>query len=336
MFLTTIQQVAILLIFIFIGYFFRKKNIITDGGRKVLAGLLVNLFAPAYSIISLSSVVNVNDVTEYALMLLVGLVVAVVGIFLAFPFARILGKDKFHQNLLKYAFAFGNIGYFGYPLVYGVFGAVARAQMMIFCLPMSILIYSYGYYILTKPTGEISAENLKGQNKRSLRKKLSFLYNMPMLGAYIGIALGLLSSGLNFEIPKFFTDLFTIAGNCQSAPAMLITGAVLAGVPFKKLFTSLKPYLIGSIRLLVYPCVFAAIFALLYLIGWRDQTFMQIAFLSIISVSMPVGMNVVVYPESAGLDSTEGAKTCFISYVLAIITLPIIYTILLSVLNVSF
>lgn len=336
MFLTTLQQVAILLIFIFIGYFFRKKNIITDGGRKVLAALLVNLFAPAYSISSLSSVVNVNDISKYLLLLLVGVVVTLVLVFVSIPFAKLLGKDKFHQNIYKYAFAFGNIGYFGYPLMYGVFGAEARAQMMLFCLPMSIVIYSYGYYILTKPTTEISIENLKTNNKKSFIRKISFLYNPPMIGAYIGIALGLLKSGIGFELPKFFTDLFTIAGNCQSAPAMLVTGAVLAGLPFKKLFTSWKPYVIGTIRLLVFPLIFGALFALVYLIGWRDQTFMQIAFISILSVGMPVGMNVVVYPESVGADSTEGAKTCFISYVLALITLPIIFSVAMTVLGVTF
>ena len=77
-------------------------------------------------------------------------------------------------------------------------------------------------------------------------------------------------------------------------------------------------------------------FAIIYLCGWRDQTFVQIAFISIIAVAMPVGMNVVVYPASAGKDSTEGAKTCCMSYILALITLPIIYTVLLSVLNVTF
>ncbi len=336
MFLTTLQQVAILLIFIFIGYFFRKKNIITDGGRKVLAALLVNLFAPAYSITSLSAVVNVKDITQCALLLLVGAVVAAVLVFVAMPFAKLLGKDKFHQNIYNYAFAFGNIGYFGYPLIYGVFGEVARAQMMLFCLPMSIVIYSYGYYILTRPADQLSVQNLKNQNKKSMAKRLSFLYNPPLIGAYIGIALGLLQSGVGFEIPKFFTDLFTAAGNCQSVPAMLITGSVLAGVPFKKLFTSWKPYVIGVIRLLVFPLIFSLLILIVYLIGWRDQTFMQIAFISILSVGMPVGMNVVVYPESVGADSTEGAKTCFISYVLALITLPIIFSVAMTVLGVTF
>ena len=35
----TLEQVSILLIFIFIGYFLRKKEVITENGKKVLAGL---------------------------------------------------------------------------------------------------------------------------------------------------------------------------------------------------------------------------------------------------------------------------------------------------------
>ena len=157
-----------------------------------------------------------------------------------------------------------------------------------------------------------------------------------MIGAYLGIAIGLLTSGLNFEMPKFFTDLVTVASNCQSAPAMLITGAVLANVPLKKLFTSWKPYVIGLIRLLVFPLVFAMLFAIIYLCGWRDQTFVQVAFVTIVSVGMPVGMNVVVYPELVGKDSTEGAKTCFISYVLALAVLPILYSLVIQALGVTY
>ena len=334
-FTTTLQQVAILLIFIFIGYFFRKINVITDDGRKVLAKLLVNLFAPCYTVISLSTVVNVDDITKYLLMLLVGVGVAVAGVFLAIPFARLFAKDKFNRNILSYAFAFGNIGYFGYPLVYGVFGAVARAQMMLFCVPMTVLIYSYGYYILTQPPEEEKDGEQVKRVPRTLKQKLSFLYSMPMIGLYVGVALGLLSSGLDFEIPKFFTDLMTTAGNCQSAPAMLITGAVLAKLKFTDLFTSIKSYLIGLVRLVVFPLIFAGIFAIIYLCGWQDANFARIAFIAIIAVSMPVGMNTVVYPESAGMDSTEGAKTCFLSYVLALITLPVIYTVAMNVLNLS-
>lgn len=333
LFLTTLQQVLVLLTLIFIGYFFRKKGLITDQGRKVLASLLVNLFSPCYSIMSLSTIVNVNDLQKYAILFIAGIIFAIVSVFVAIPFAKAVGKDRFHQNIYKYAFAFGNVGYFGYPLINAVFGAVARAQMILFCVPLNIAIASYGYYVLTEP---VSMDGKIPEIRIPLKKKIKRLFSMPLLSAIIGISLGLLSSGLNFTIPKLFADFFTTAGNCQSAPAMLITGAALATVPFNKLFTSIKAYFIGALRLLGMPLIFSGFVAIIYLLGWRDANFMRVAFFVIVSSAMPVGMNVVVYPESAGLDSSEGAKTCFISYILALICLPIIFSILMKVLTVTF
>ena len=313
MFIITLQQVAILLAFILLGYFFKKINIINEGGKKVLAGLLVNLFAPAYSIVSLSSQVSVEKISEYLVYFLIGTGVSVALVFVAIPFAMAFAKDKFNRNILKYAFAFGNIGYFGYPVVGAVFGAEARALMILFCLPMSITIYTYGYSILTADT-EMDANLGK---KINWKNALSFLYAPPFLGAVIGIAIGL----LGIKLPTFISDFLTIAANCQSAPAMLLTGACLASVPFLKLFTSWKPYAIGLVRMLVIPLIFGGI---LYIVGVRDIIFM----LTVVSVAMPVGMNVVVYPESCGKDGTEGAKTCFISYILALAVLPVVFTLI--------
>ena len=40
--------------------------------------------------------------------------------------------------------------------------------------------------------------------------------------------------------------------------------------------------------------------------------------------SMPIGLNAVIFVEAAGRDSTENARTCLISYILALITVPIV------------
>ncbi len=322
-----------LVILIFIGYFFRKKEIITAQGRKVIAGLLVNLFSPAYAIMSLSTIINVQDIQKYAILLIAGTIFALFSIFLAIPFASATGKDRFHKNIYKYAFAFGNVGYFGYPLINAVFGAVARAQMILFCVPLNVAIASYGYYILTEP---VSLDGQPIKEKQELGKKLKRIFSPLMLASIIGIFLGLITSGFNFTLPVIVTDLLTTVGNCQSAPAMLIAGAALASVPFKKLFTSLKAYIIGFLRLVVMPLIVSGLMALIYLLGWRDANFMRVAFFAVVCASMPVGMNVVVYPESAGLDSTEGAKTCFISYIFALVVLPLIFSALCSVISITF
>jgi predicted permease len=332
-FWTTLQQVAILLIIILTGYFLRRKGIIDEHVKVVLASLLVNLFSPAYTIMSLSTIINVHEIKKYAVLFVAGTAFAIVSVFLAIPFAKMMGKDRFHKNIYKYAFAFGNVGYFGYPLINAVFGAVARAQMILFCVPLNIVIASYGYYVLTE------RPNLDGsllEQKIPLINRIKRLFSVPLIASLIGILIGLISSGFNFTLPKVFVDLFTTVGECQSAPAMILTGAVLASVPISKLFTSIKAYVIGAIRLLLIPMIFSGLMAIIYLLGWQDANFMRTAFFVIISSAMPVGMNVVVYPESVGLDSTEGAKSCFVSYILSLITLPLICMILMNVITVIF
>lgn len=313
-FTKTLEQASILLIFIFIGYFLKKKEIINESGKKVLAGLLVNLFAPCYTINSLSTQLSIENISQYLIYLVAGSVLAIVIVFVALPFAKILGKTKLENSILRYAFAFANIGYFGYPVVGAVFGESVRASMILFCIPQSILISTYGYQILTQKTDDLFNENDKNKN---WKEHFRFLKSVPFIGVLIGIALGLLP----IEMPKYITNLLSISANCQSATAMLLTGSVLAGVPFFKLFTSFMPYLVAIIRLVVIPALLGG---LMYLFGLRGELFI----IAVASISIPVGMNVVVYPESAGQDSTYGAKTCFISYVLVLITLPLVFELL--------
>lgn len=329
----TLQQVLILITLIFIGYFFRKKGLITDHGRKVLASLLVNLFSPCYAIMSLSTIVTINDLQKYAILFAGGIIFAIISVFVAIPIAKLVGKDRFHQNIYKYAFAFGNVGYFGYPLVNAVFGAAARAQMIMFSIPLNLASASYGYHVLTDP---VSMDGKLPEIKIPLRGKLKRFFSIPMLSSIVGVFLGLLSSGLNFTISSIFTDFFTMVGNCQSVPAMLITGASLATMPLKKLLSSMKAYLVAMLRLLGLPLIISGFVAIIFLFGWHDSNFMRVAFFAIVSSAMPVGMNVVIYPESIGLDSSEGAKTCFISYVLALICIPIVFLILMKILTVTF
>ena len=325
MFLLTLEQAATLLLFIVLGYLLRKINVLKDGAQVTLSALLVNFFSPFYSMETLSKQVTVDRVVEFAIYLLAGILVTLVLIFIGIFFAKIFAKDRLHQNILKYAFGFGNIGYFGYPVVGAVFGELAKANMMMFCLPMTIAIYTYGFVILT--------ERVEGgvafKKERSTAEKLKFLYSAPFLGMIAGIVLGLLP----IEIPSFIDNIFKIGGSGYSVTAMLLTGVVLAKIPFFKLFTSIKPYLIGVVRLLVIPLIVMALFLLLNLCGLSGQTFKDVAMISIVTAAMPVGMNVVVFPEANGIDGTEGSKMCFLSYVLALGALPLMFELMLKVIE---
>ena len=325
-FLLTIQQTASLLAIIVIGYFFRKKKIINADGQKMLAGLLVNLFSPAYGISNLSSTLSADKVVEYVVYLLVCAFLSILLIFIGLPLANTFGKTKLQKNILKYAFTFGNIGYFGYPLLQAVYPQLLPAYI-IFCVPMNIAIATYGYAVLTE---KISNEPLEGATKMNKSKMLKRAFlSLPFIGTVIGITIGLLP----ITLPNVISVTLSTLGSCQGATAMLLTGSVLASVPFKQLFTAWKPYFFGFIRLVIVPLIIIAIFVIINLCGVHGELFKGVAVLSIIASAMPIGMNVVVYPESAGLDSTEGAKTCFISYVLAVAFMPVMFMLMETITN---
>ena len=316
LFSKTLEQTSILLIFILTGYLLSKIGVITQGGKKVLASLLVNLFSPCYYMSSLASQLSIERINEYLLYLIAGTVLALSLIFIVLPFAKMLGKDKFERNMLNYALAFGNISYFGFPVVGAVFNETIKASMILFCIPQTIAINTYGYQILTSKIATTPEEvkNSLDNKKVDIKSHLRFLYAPPFIGTVLGVIFGLLP----FNMPSYFENLLQMSAGCQSVTAMLVTGSALSSVRFLDLFTSWKPYVVGAIRLLLIPFIIGLV---AYLIGIRGELFIIL----IASIALPVGMNVVVYPESAGLDGTLGAKMCFISYVLVLITLPVVF-----------
>ena len=321
-FLATIKQVGIFLFYIAIGFALCKSKIIDKKASKSLSVLLTYLIAPLYTISNLSKNVTIDKISIYANLLLFGTIVSVVLVLIARPLAKLFAKNKLEKSLFSYLFAFSNLGYFGNPLVQAVFGDAVLTNYILFCVPASILISSYGYYILTKG-GEETDENLtKEERKKVLLKRVaSAFYAPPIIGVYIGLILAFLP----ITLPSVFYDLLQPAVNCYTAIPMLVAGIVLAGCPFKKLFTSWKAYVMGFIRLLGMPIIFGGLAYLLYAFCGLEKAVVVAIFCC---VSLPCGMNVVVYPESVGHDSTVGARVCFISYLMAIITVPIVFMVL--------
>lgn len=315
MFISTLTQVSMLLLYIFSGYFLRRKNVISDQTGKVLSKLLTYLFVPCYSIISLSQNVSIKNINIYLSLLIAGTIILLVLIFICQWPSKLLAKNENEKNMFLYMLIFSNMGYFGYPLIEMTFGADCLVQFMIFGLPFSIAINTYGYYILTKPTKEeLLADSTAGTNKVNVLKSL---ISAPMIGMVIGLVLGFLP----FKMPSFVYSFLTPAANCMSASAMLLTGTILAKLPIVELFKSAKSYLLTFIRLILLPVIGGAI---LFFIGVSREVFISAVSL----LCLPSGMNVVVFPESVGKDSIEGAKSCFVSYIIALATIPVIFSVI--------
>ena len=140
-----------------------------------------------------------------------------------------------------------------------------------------------------------------------------------ILAVFIGSAIGL--SGLN--IPTFCYDVLDTAGGCMGPASMLLGGFLLGKFPLKNLLSSFRAYWLSAIRMLGIPLLFGIV---LYLCGVRGQYFL----FPLLITSLPLGLNLVVFPESYGLEesATTNARICFVSYLLALIILPLSFALI--------
>ena len=107
---------------------------------------------------------------------------------------------------------------------------------------------------------------------------------------------------------------------------MLLAGFMLGKFPLKDLLTGWRPYVYSFIRLIAIPLIFGSV---LMLLGVKGQYLM----LPLLVAGIPLGLNLVVYPESQGHEkqASDNAKLCFVSYLLALAILPVTFAILTKI-----
>lgn len=300
----TLSKVGMLLIFIGIGYFMRRHHDLPDDAGHVLSLLCTLIFSPAYSIANMSKSFTMDVLGENTLLIGYGFLFVLVSIGLSYLLSKPFAKDRIQRNSLIYAFAIPNYGYFGYPVIEGVFGNAVLADVMIFLIPLSLATSSFGYALFV------------GDKKIPWKK---ILLSPMVVCLMIGIVLGL--SGI--RLPAFMDNAITVAGNCMSPCAMLLAGFMLGKFPLKDLLTGWRPYVYSAIRLIGIPLIFGVV---LFLLGMKNQYFM----LPLLVAGIPLGLNLVVYPESQGYEkqASDNAKLCFVSYLLALLVLPCTFALL--------
>ncbi len=304
-FFATLNQVLMLLLFMLAGFFLKKKHITPAQTPGVLSKLVVWLFMPALCFKTFAQNFNLQSLAEKSSYVLAGAVVWTVTFAIAIFLARLFvgrQKDCFDKQIYVYSLTFPNFGYIGYPLVEAVFGELFLFDMMMFSIVYNLTVYTLGFYLLDPDRGKFS---------------LKSVVNPPIVGIAAGMAVGL----LGIPLPSFVRETVFAASGCMAPVAMLLTGYVLAGAPLKATFTQPKVYLICLLRLIGIPALIGAAF---YFLGAQRE----LIIIAVTLLAVPTGLNSVVVPQSKGLDTVLGAQCAFISNLIGIFTIPVVFGLL--------
>ena len=298
-FFLTLQKVGVLLIFFAVGYLLRTGKLLGEGSERVLGILCTQVFLPAFTFRQLAANVTPDNLREDGTLALAGALWLAGAIPFAYLCRRLLGKTPEEKAALTYLFTFSNYGYFGYPVVAGVFGDAVLGKMILFLVPFSIALNSFGYALFLP----------RGGGARELLLKL---LKTPVLWfIFAGIAVGL----LRIKLPGVVRDVVEGAGGCMSPGSMLLAGMALAKFPLKEMVRGKKGYLVVAIRMLGMPLLGLGICLLLGLKGYY-------LLFPLVMLAMPLPLNIVIFPESHGQDASDSARMVCQSTVLALATLP--------------
>jgi len=293
----TLQQMIILFVFILVGWILKHFNIISDSAAGVIGKLEMWVFMPALIIRSFSTNFTVSQLAGKMGVLVTGVIVVAVTFILAQWMGRIFGRDKMTRNIYAYSFVIPNTSYVGYPLAAAVFGEVFLCDFITFTLPMWIVMYTWGMFVLTN------------------QEKVSFKsFNNPTIWSLIiGIIMGL----LGVKLPDVPMTIINNAAGCMAPCAMLLAGIVIGKQSLKAAFCNGRAYIASLVRLIALPAIAAAIMLLFKV----DKYLIQV---TVMALCMPMGLNVIVFPESMGQDSSAGAGTVIVSHLLGLITIPLV------------
>lgn len=295
---------------IIIGYILGKKKLLPDNADKVLSKLATTVLLPAMNISSFAKHCTVSSLSANYRLPLIALMICLISIGLAYAFSGFFSKDSYQKNVYKYALTFGNFGFMGNAIVPAILGDEHLYLYLLFTMPLSVLCHTWGLSILI-PSGETKQNPLKR------------LLNPSVIGLGIGVILGL--TGLAKYIPSFLNTSLSTLSSCMGPVAMILTGFVVAKFDLMAVLKKPPVYVATLFRLIVLPALF-----LLVLILLKAES--TVIILSLFAFGTPLGLNTVVFPSAYGGDASTGASMALVSHTLCVITIPLLYAVVSSIL----
>ena len=308
-FQATLSPMLVMLMCMIIGYIAKKSSIVPDNTATVLSKLENYFLVPALIIKNFMEYCTIESITEQYKLILYCLIALVIALAIALPLSKVFaGNDYYERNIYKYALCFGNFSFMGNAIVPAILGDAMLYNYMLYILPLNVAVYTWGLIILIP----------RGEKKQSVFKNL---INPIFASILIGAILGLINA--KSYIPAFLTATISNCAACMGPLAMILTGFVVGGYDFVGLLKKGRIYIATFLRLFVLPALFVGI---LWLLGADRNTLI----LTLFAFGTPLGLNTVVFPAAYGGDTSTGASMALISSSLCIVTIPLMYALLTS------
>lgn len=294
-FVDTLMEMLVILFAIACGYAANRLGFLGGETDQKISGVLLKITMPCMIL----GAVSTGETLPEASTVLGVLKVALVLYLLEFAFCAvvppIVGGTPGQKGVWRYALAFPNVGFIGYPVAVALFGPGALFYAVILVLPFNLLSFTLGPLMLT------------GAKRFSLRQTFSPCVIASLIALFLSLA--------RLRPPAAVGEALEFVGGITVPLSLMFVGSLLAGLPLGRLLASPRLWVLSAVRLLVLP---AALCPLLRLMGTEPM----ILGIAVTQMAMPAAVNGSLLCMEYGGDADCMAQITFVTTLASIVTIP--------------
>lgn len=296
------QLQMMLFLLMAVGVLFRKRNIISESGRKTLSNLTVNLILPCNIIESFLGEWNVSGNLLHNCLIALGISfgIQLAALYLSALFFSPVSSEK--KNIFRYGLIVSNSSFIGIPVVGELYGNLGVLYTSFFQIPIRIMMWTAGLSLFTNV-----------DKKESFQK----LIKHPCI---IAIVIGAFLMIASVPLPSFLGNTIAGLSKCTTPLSMITVGAMFANSKWSDfLDPSILYYCL--IRLIVFPAI---VFGAVRLLG-IDLVLGNVA---VLLSAMPMAATTAILADKYNYNGETASRSIFVSTLLSIVTLPVICLVL--------
>lgn len=302
-FLAVTGKVAVILIFIVVGYATVKLGVFSQKGLGEITSLLLYVVTPCLIVTSFLSAES-GSLDAWSMFLAFALPAASMFLSIAGSYLFFRKEEPNRRKVLRFALIFCNVGFMGVPLVQGIVGTEGVLYSSFFIVVFNIISWTYGYTMM-------------GGGKIRLK---TLLLNPGVIGLVIGLPLYF----LDVQLPEIIASPVEMMSAVNTPLAMIVVGGYIARVKWKEFISDIAVYKMAFLRLLVAPALYLAL-----ALAVRPNDALLLS--SVIQAATPVAANTVLFAVQFKNDAELASKSIAVTTALSVITIPL-FTILTQVL----
>ena len=298
-FLAVTAKVAVILIFIVLGYVTVKFGMFSQKGLGEITSFLLYVVTPCLIV---DSFLSAESGALDAWSLLLAVVLPAVSMFMSIAGSYLLFKkeEPNRRKVLRFALIFCNVGFMGVPLVQGIVGAEGVLFSSFFIVVFNVISWTYGYTMMGG--GKIRIKTL--------------LMNPGVIGLVIGLPLYF----FDVQLPELIASPVDMISAVNTPLAMIVVGGYIARVNWKEFISDIAVYKLAFLRLIVAPALYLVVALLV-----RPNETLLLS--SVIQAATPVAANTVLFAVQFKNDAELASKSIAVTTALSVLTIPL-FTIL--------